>query len=333
MATNAIKLAGSAASKMLLPVAKEPAAVSSFAQEGIYCIQQFFTNPGNKLAKFVGAIKSLDKCFKLSKAVSDCVVGSLEEAGCTGDALTSARNAQGMLKTTREVVALANVLNGAVPSIVNSTQRCYQYTRQAFELGSKTKERKTPGEYSKMLLTRGDYLLAASREACTAVGATTYSATFGVLRPLMLINKLTAKPFLDKATVGNFGTAVAGIMTINHMAGVAGAVGGIALEQKLFKRAKESLYNERCALENQQSQLSGDVILSAERALRKEHVATLKRNVLTLLEKALELVVDGVKLIPLPITVACSAAISGALTAASAGIGLYSIWQKTKSGK
>ncbi|WP_100934491.1 hypothetical protein [Candidatus Chlamydia corallus] len=333
MATTAIRLAGSASSRMLLPVAKEQQTRQRIVEKGIYCFKQFFINPENRLAKFVGTTKSLDKCFKLSKAVSDCAVGVLEETGSAGDALTSAKSAQSILKTTREVVALGNVLNGVVPVIFNSSQKCYQYARQAWHLGGKgIAEKEAPKKYNEMLLNRGDYLWATSQEACSVVSATTYSTTFGVLRPLMLINKLTAKPFLDKTTSSHFGTAVAGVMTINHIAGVVGAGCGLVLEQRMYKRAQESLHlNQNSKLKIDEEVLNSETLLSAERALRKEHTASVKKAILTMIEKGLELVVDAIKLIPLPITVACGAAISGALTAVSSAVGLYGLWQKTKS--
>ncbi|SPN73768.1 hypothetical protein C10C_0612 [Chlamydia serpentis] len=325
MSTNAIRLAGSASARMLLPIFQQQPASQSCAAKGAHCFKQFFTSPTNKLARFVGNTKSLDKCFKLGKAVSECAVGIIEDIGVTGDPLTAAQNTQKALKTAREVIALANVLNGAIPSIVNSSQRCYQYTSKAWALGNNEQTYEDPQPYNKMLLNRSDYLWAAAKEASIAISATTYSTTFGILRPLMLINKLTPRPFLDKAVSHNFGMAVAGIMAINHVAGVTGGACNLVLEQRMYRRAKESLHAETSGLDN-------DALLSAERGLRAEHTAVIKNSVLTMIEKALELVVDAIKFIPLPITTACGAALSGAFTAASSAVGLYAIWQRTKSG-
>ncbi|ANH78450.1 hypothetical protein [Candidatus Chlamydia sanziniae] len=330
MAINAIRLAG-CSSKMLYLAQQQTQQVSK-----TNCFKAFFLNPQNKLARFITLSKASDKVIKCTRAIAECTSGILQETQCHGEALIVANKISKTLKIAREVVALPNVFSGALPSCVLATKSCYQHAREVYATNPKFTPDYFPTKYNQFRLQRGDYALLAAKDACFALSSLTYSLTFGVLRPTMFVNNLTVEPFLPPEVKANFITAVVGLMTINHATVILGNVMGLVLEMSAYKRAIASINSpvpvEMFQFDSGKQQTGYCALLMPElqcdaiRSLRREHVAIMKKSILSIVEKGLELICDGLKLIPMPLTSGCNLAITGCLIAASSAVGTYSIW-------
>ncbi|MFJ1509259.1 hypothetical protein SBV45_01020 [Chlamydia crocodili] len=290
------------------------------------CIKQFFTNGNNHLARFVGSTKNLDKAFKFAKSVSEFSCGVIESSGNTGASLQIAKNVAGTLSTARSVVALANVLNGSIPGCVNSSKNCFNHIKKCFapeaeyDLGNV--EKGLP--YNKIYLTKSDHALAAIKEGCSAVGAATYIATFGVSRPILLANKLANKPFLSSEAKAGLGNSVTYLMTANHAAGVIGGAASLLYENRAYKRASEGLLNARTA-----ETMDPEVYNQVSQQLKESHFKAVKKTILGILEKAFELIADLFKLIPFPFAAPVRLAVTSGAVTISSGIGLYSVWSNS----
>ncbi|BAE81686.1 conserved hypothetical protein [Chlamydia felis Fe/C-56] len=287
------------------------------------CIKQFFTSGNNHLTRFVSGAKNLDKTFKLAKSVSEFSCGVIESSGETGPALQVAKNVAGALGTTRSVLALANVFNGAIPGFVSSSKNCFNHIRKCFS----SNEEGNFGNaekgvlYNKLYLTRGDHVLAAVKEGCSAIGAATFVGTFGVCRPVLLANKLAHQPFLpDTAKVG-LGDGVTYMMTANHAAGVIGGAASLLYENRAYKRASEGLELARV-----ETEVNAEVYSQVSRQLKASHFAAVKKIILGILEKAFELIADVVKFIPFPCAASVRLAVTSGAVSISSAIGLYSLW-------
>ncbi|QXE27472.1 hypothetical protein [Chlamydia buteonis] len=287
------------------------------------CLKLFFTNGDNHLARFVGGTKNLDKAFKFAKSVSEFSCGVIESSGNMGASLETARNVAGTLSTARSVVALGNVFNGAIPGCINSSKNCFAHVKKCFssesdhDLGNP--EKGLP--YNKIYLTKSDHVLAAISEGCSAVGSATYIGTFGVCRPVLLANKLAHQSFLSKEMKAGFGDAVTYMMTANHAASVIGGAASLMYENRAYQRAVAGLEDARVG-----EALTADVYNQVSRELRESHLAVVKKAILSILEKAFELIADIVKLIPFPCTAAVRLAVTSGAVAISSGIGLYTAW-------
>ncbi|WP_348664149.1 hypothetical protein [Chlamydia vaughanii] len=290
------------------------------------CIQQFCFRGDNHLARFVANTKNLDKAFKFAKSVSEFSCGVIEGAGAKGVALDTAKNVTGALGLTRNVVGLANVMNGCVPGLVKSSKSCFEHIKQCFahpegyNLGSVER----PMPYNKLFLTKGDHALMAVKEGCSAIGAATYIATFGVSRPILLANKLAGKSFLSEGAKAGLGDSVNYMMTANHAAGVIGGVAALAYESRAYTRASDGVLGVA-----QDEQISPEVFQQVSQELKTSHAAALKKIILGILEKAFEFLADLVKLIPFPFSAPTRLAVTAGFVTISSGIGLYSVWSNS----
>ncbi|AAP04844.1 hypothetical protein [Chlamydia caviae] len=287
------------------------------------CIRQFVTNGNNHLARFVGSTKNIDKAFKFAKSVSEFSCGVIESTGDTGPALQISKNVASTLSTARNVVALSNVFTGAIPGFVLSSKNCYNHIKKCFapetEYDCGSIEKGLP--YNKLYLTKGDHVLGAIKEGCSAVGAGTYVATFGVSRPVLLANKLAHKPFLSSGVKAAFCNSVTYMMTANHAAGVIGGAAALLYENRVYKRASEGLLASKMT-----ESLDSEVYDQVSKGLKESHYQAVKKTILGILEKAFELIADIFDFIALPITASVRLAIKAGLVTVSSGFGLYSVW-------
>ncbi|WP_201456579.1 hypothetical protein [Chlamydia sp. 17-3921] len=298
------------------------------------CFKQFFTNKNNRLAKFVNMSSGLDKTFKCGKSVSELALGILQETGGSAEAIKLAQNSLNLTKTARDVMALGNVFNGAIPGCVTSTQKCCSLLKQCF---SSSPAYKYPTNDAFVLpkdfmVLRSDFALAAAKEACSAVGALTFSLSFGVLKPTLLVNKIAPTPFLGSKEKEGLGMGVSTLMAANHVSGVLGGALSIVTERRAYLRGRALLM---AAPNNEEEGVSCNVddIEKASQALRSSYIGGIKKAILTIIEKGLEFIADILKLIPFPMSAACNLACVGALTTGSSLLGIYKIWQSAGASK
>ncbi|EPP34888.1 hypothetical protein CP10139811_0843 [Chlamydia ibidis] len=309
--------------------AKVPAQVApSASSSSSNCLKQLLFNGNNKLARFVGGTKNVDKALKLTKSVSEVVQASLEVSGDAGIAHATAKNIAGGVGTARSFIALTNAFNGALPGCIRSTKECFSHVKQCFGpsegMEAAFANSKTPKAYNKIYLNKRDHILAAVREGCSAVGSATFLATFGAVRPVLLANKLSGKQFLCSDAKTQLNNSVTYMMTANHAASVIGSAVGIAAERIAYERAISSLGHSSEAygwsVENR---------LDVEASLKQSYISEVKKAVLTILEKGLELIADIVKLVPTGLSAAGQMIVTSSLVTVSSCVGLYCAWSKS----
>lgn len=284
------------------------------------CITQFLTQKSNHLARFVSGTKNVDKALKLAKSSSELGAHILDLAGQSGDVSCTLKNTAGAISTARSFIALTNAYNGAIPGFVSSVRNCYAHLKQCFS-SSENEESQGEVPYNACYLDRKDHVLAAVDAFSLAVGASTYVATFGAVRPVLLANKLVNKPFLSAGAKQALGSSVDYMMTANHAARVVGGLASLAYESRAFSRANQTL-DEAMQSEN----ISGDAYEQMAGALKQSHVQNLKKIILNLLEKAFELLADIVKFLPLPHYSSLRLAAIAGFTTVSSAIGCYTLW-------
>lgn len=227
------------------------------------------------------------------------------------------------------MVGLTNVLNGCIPGAVASARNCYQNFRYAFagEKQGVVDERNSGKVYNKQYLTQGEYLAAAIKSGCDFVGASTFAVTFGSLRPVLLADKLTHGGLVSRHTKTNMTATCDYLMVANHAAGVVGGSIGLGLENRQFNRALSSLnaiaesYASRVVSNDDQELLQQDI-----EALKTAHKTAIKKGICGVVEKALELFLDALKLITFPITQPVTFIVRGAVGIVIGGLGMYKVW-------
>ena len=287
------------------------------------CFSQFFTNGTNHLSRFVKTSAGLDKTAKLGKAVAEMTQGILQETGGSDSAVKTAKNIVDCTKVTRDVMGLGNVVSGVIPSIISNARKCCSLMRQSFSARAEfDPSNKEPSPNA--LCTKSDFRLAAAKTVCDLIGGVTFAITFGGLKPALLANKVAGNPFLSSAAKASLGTGVSILMTANHAAGVVGGSLSIIRERRAYQRCLGRLNQKEGGQEE-----SGSA--QEVQAMRSSYVKRLRNIILTIIEKALELVADFLKLIPWPMSAACNLACVGAITAASSSLALWKVWQSTGS--
>ncbi|WP_370913606.1 CT529 family inclusion membrane protein [Chlamydia pecorum] len=287
------------------------------------CFSQFFTNGNNHLSRFVKTSRGLDKTAKLGKAVAEMTQGILQETGGSESAVKTAKNIVDCTKVTRDVMGLGNVVGGVIPNIIRNARKCCLLMRQSFsaraEFDPSNKELSPNALY-----TKSDFRLAAAKTVCDLISGTTFAVTFGGLKPTLLANKVAGNPFLSSEAKASLGTGISILMTANHAAGVVGGGLSIIRERRAYQRCLERLNQKEVGQEK-----SGSA--QEVQAMRSSYVKRLRNIILTIIEKALELVADFLKLIPWPMSAACNLACVGAITTASSSLALWKVWQSTGS--
>lgn len=293
------------------------------AQIARNCFSQFFTNGNNHLSRFVKTSAGLDKTAKLGRAVAEMTQGILQETGGSESAVKTAKNIVDCTKVTRDVMGLGNVVGGVIPNIISNVRKCYSLMRQSFsaraEFDPSNKELPPNALY-----TKSDFRLAAAKTVCDLISGTTFAVTFGGLKPTLLANKVAGNPFLSSEAKASLGTGISILMTANHAAGVVGGGLSIIRERRAYQRCLERLNQKEVGQEE-----SGSA--QEVQAMRSSYVKRLRNIILTIIEKALELVADFLKLIPWPMSAACNLACVGAITTASSSLALWKVWQSTGS--
>lgn len=283
---------------------------------GAQCMRSFCCNERNKLSRFVGRAKNLDKSLKAAKTVADLTADVLNLTGESPDVAMTARNISAGVGTTRSFIALANVFNGVIPGMVSSVRKCCDRIRK---LGISSQDQETST----------DHLVAIAQEGCNLVSGATYTAVFGGIRPALLANKLASRPFLNSCQKAQLGDSVTYLMTANHAAGVLGGALGIFAEQRAYERQSRQLEEDLKSISPNGEKSSPFCERVAERwRMRKQesHLARLKRLILSTFEKFFDLLGDIIKLIPLGVSAGVQAIIGGVCALVSASIGLYSAW-------
>lgn len=287
------------------------------------CFSQFFTNSNNHLSRFVKTSAGLDKTAKLGKAVAEMTQGILQETGGSESAVKTAKNIVDCTKITRDVMGLGNVVGGVIPSIISNARKCCSLMRQSFsaraEFDPSNKELSPNALY-----TKSDFRLAAAKTVCDLISSTTFAVTFGGLKPTLLANKVAGNPFLSSEAKASLGTGISILMTANHAAGVVGGGLSIIRERRAYQRCLERLNQKEVG---QEESCSAQEV----QAMRSSYIKRLRNIILTIIEKALELTADFLKLIPWPMGAACNLACVGAITTASSSLALWKVWQSTGS--
>lgn len=290
-----------------------------------HCLKQFFTNSDNRLAKFVGQTKNIDKTAKLVKSVAELGTQVLEMKGEKGsDAWHTTKNIASSLSTARTVIALPHVVNGAVPRLVRSCGQCFRHLvkmfspKKYYDLGSE----ENPLAYNKLFVTRGDHALAALKEGCTALSSGAFVATFGAVRPVLFANKLAHKPFLSKELKTLGGQSVDYMMAAAHAADMVGGVATIVYENRAYQRASQGLETLRCS-----ERIGEDLYHETVGNLRGSYIKAIKQAIFKILEKVLDFCADIFKLVPMHCAEPLRLAAIAGFTILSSGVGLYMAWQ------
>ncbi len=292
-------------------------------------LSRVFCDPGNPVSAYVNKTAGVDKALKASIAAAELTKGVILQQGGSEASLATASNVLGILKDARTVVGLTNALNGCIPGAVASVKSCYQNFRYAFagESQGVVDERNEGKAYNKQYLTRGEYLAAAVKSGCDAVGAGTFAITFGTLRPTLLADRLTHGGLICRQTKAGVTAACDYLMVANHAAGVVGGSIGLGLENRQFSRAMASLelhansFAERVVSLDEKELLQQDV-----EALKAAHHKAIKKGICGVIEKSLELFLDALKLIAFPITQPITLIVRGAVGLAIGGLGMYKVW-------
>lgn len=282
------------------------------------CFSQFLTSKSNHLARYVKETKNVDKAFKLAKSASEFSYRLLDLTGNSGEISLTLQNTTSTLSTARSVIALTNAYNGAIPGFVSAVRSCYQHIKQCISPNRYGSEKVIA--YNECYINRADHALAAIDSLSVAVGASTYVATFGVVRPVLLANKLANTPFLRSELKQALGSSVDYMMTANHAAGVVGKIAVLAYETRAYSRAKKQL--DSLIQAEQDVARHGEMLGS----LRQSHLQALKKTILALLEKAFELIADIVKFVPMPHYTALRLVVVSGLVTVSSALGCYSLW-------
>ncbi|MEB2681348.1 hypothetical protein [Chlamydia suis] len=287
-------------------------------------VKAFFTQPGNKVARVVNSAKGVDKLAKTAKSAAELTASILEHTGGTGtDSFVTASKVAKGFGDARAVIALGNAFNGSLPATIQSARSCFAHLQAAGK----------PEEKCRSVLMK-DVCVAhkrrAAADACAVVGGASYLTTFGVIRPLLFVNKLLAKPFLSSQAKNGLGSSVSYIMTANHAASVLGSALSISAERADCE--------ERCnrILCGQADEVLGINNTMCEQFVRQRAVVgekfrtltRIKYSILSMIEKFLECVADVFKLVPLPITQSVRAIIAAGCTLTAAIIGLCTFWSK-----
>ncbi|AHK63741.1 hypothetical protein [Chlamydia avium] len=284
------------------------------------CLSQFLTHKGNHLSRFVGGTKNVDKVLKLAKSSAELGSHILDITGHAEGVSSTLKNTVGALSTTRSFISLFNAYNGAIPGCVSAVKSCYKHVKQCVSPeGNSGETREIP--YNACYLTKGDHALAAIDALGSAVGASTYVATFGAVRPVLLANKLVHTPFLSSDVKQALGFSVDCMMTANHAAKVIGSAAALAYEVRAYDRANRGL-DEAMS----DAALDNEAYMQMSDALKESHYQACKRIILTLLEKAFELLADIVKFIPMPHYSSLRLAVISGFTTISSAIGCYALW-------
>ena len=287
-------------------------------------LRSFFTRPGNKLARVVNSAKGVDKLAKTAKSAAELTASILEHTEGTGtDSFVTASKVAKGFGDARTVIALGNAFNGSLPATVQSARSCFDHIRAA----------RKPEEKGQNVLMK-DVCVAhkrrAAADACAAIGGATYLTTFGVIRPVLFVNKLLAKPFLSSQAKNGLGSSVGYIMAANHAASVVGAGLNISAERAdCDERCKRILSGQADQVLGANNEMGVEFVRQRAVAGEKSRSMTrIKYSILTMIEKFLECVSDLFKLVPLPITQGIRAIVAAGCTLSAAVIGLCVFWSK-----
>lgn len=250
------------------------------------CFKELVCNEKNHLTQFVAKTKNIDKTIKVAKSLAELVVANAEVQGIKGAEIKTAQNIASAAGMTRNVIGLANVFNGVIPGTVSSVGKCAHALRGLFSGNS-----------------GGNAAHDIAAHGCQSIAGSTYIATFGVVRPLLLANKLSAHPFLSPQTKASLGNSVTYMMAANHAASVVG--GAIAVHD---------LVSERAA--------------AKDSSIEKEQgfFAKLQKLILGIVEKVCELIADIFKIIPLGLSAGSQVLCASVCTSIAAVVGLYAAW-------
>lgn len=295
-------------------------------------LKDFFTNPSNRVARYMKGVDGVDKVVKLSVYVADLCHGVFEHKEANDYDINTASKTSSVLRDARAVVGFTNVFRGAIPGLIRSVQECYSSVRRALKPFDEQQATQVGCEealpYNKIMLSRGDYVRHAITSGCTALGAATYCATFGIIRPIALANKCAGIGFLDSTGKAALSNATTCLMTANHAAVFIGQNVSLWSTIKQYKRAKQAL--ERLSLA-QSSAIDGEneEIANCIANLRRNFWLNMRDIILTIVEKTFELSVDLLKIIVLPLAAPALMIIKSALSIVFSMIGVYKVWLKT----
>lgn len=263
-------------------------------------VRSLLVERNNRLARCVGNTGFVDKLMKLTKSSADVASGIFSCQEGVEDSLMLSQRVSKVVGDARAVVALTNAFRGALPGCLHATKACYTRLSRCLDQDEKG--------------SRRVHAAGALKEACAAVSAGGFFVTFAGLRPVLFANKLANKPFLSSQVKTALGDGVSYTMAAAHAASV---IGGAA-----------SLYIENVEHGREQQQLWCDLAQEDKDARRQEHCARVKGILLNILEKALEVVADVLKLVPMGLSAGVQLAASSGCVLASCLVGLYVMWGK-----